>query len=398
MSFNTSDILFVVMVVAVVVLIIVCILQRLTLRRRVRLATEKEHRRNVSEIRSLHDEVDRLAFLYDDLKNSMGSTAADTATDAPSAESAALSLRDAEDIIMAQKKLEAEKDELSIRNQKLWEMSLSIQKEKQHIQLLKNDIELKHKSITDSIAYAKRIQDAVVPMQDILRDTLPDFFLFWRPKETVSGDFYWMKREGDVLIFAVADCTGHGVPGAFMSMMGVAFLNEICAKIDENTMPSEILEQLRTLVITTLKHENSNSLEPKDGMDIALCILNLRTRVLRFSGANNPMYLIRGGELTEYRPVKNPIGSYPKLVNFETVEIQTQPDDYVYMFSDGFADQFGGNTGKKVTYKRFKALLTDAYNSSLTAAEQEKIIGDFLEEWRADFIQMDDVLVGGYRL
>jgi serine phosphatase RsbU (regulator of sigma subunit) len=163
-------------------------------------------------------------------------------------------------------------------------------------------------------------------------------------------------------------------------------------------MPSEILEQLRTLVITTLKHENSNSLEPKDGMDIALCILNLRTRVLRFSGANNPMYLIRGGELTEYRPVKNPIGSYPKLVNFETVEIQTQPDDYVYMFSDGFADQFGGNTGKKVTYKRFKALLTDAYNSSLTAAEQEKIIGDFLEEWRADFIQMDDVLVGGYRL
>lgn len=395
MSFSTSDILFIVMIPAVVVLIIICILQRLTIRRRIRFAVEKEHRRNVVEIRNVNNDLQRFMYLYEDLKKANESSD-DASQDDNS--NTGISLRDAEDIVMAQKKLEAEKEELTLRNQKLWEMSLLIQKEKQHIQLLKNDIEEKHKSITDSIAYAKRIQDAVEPRTEILRDSLPDYFLFWRPKETVSGDFYWMKREGDILIFTVADCTGHGVPGAFMSMMGVAFLNEICAKITENVRPSDILEQLRTLVITTLKQNNNDILEPKDGMDIALCILNLKTRVLRFSGANNPMYLVRDGELTEYRPVKNPIGLYPKLLSFETVEIQTQPGDYVYVFSDGYADQFGGEIGKKMSYKRFKNMLTDTCKRTLVASEQEKLIADFLDEWRAGFIQMDDILVGGYKM
>lgn len=395
MSFSTSDILFIVMVAAIVALVIVCILQRLTIRRRIDRAVENEHRRNAGEIRDLNADLQRFMYLYNDLKTSKSAEPSDTQRTLPIE---TVTLQDASDIILAQKKLESDKEELSVRNQKLWEMSLSIQKEKQHIQLLKNDIEEKHKNITDSIAYAKRIQDAVVPRTEILRDALPDYFLFWRPKETVSGDFYWMKREGDVLIFAIADCTGHGVPGAFMSMMGVAFLNEICAKIDESVRPSDILEQLRTLVITTLKQRNEDILEPKDGMDIALCTLNLRTRVLRFSGANNPMYLVRTGELTEYRPVKNPIGLYPKLLQFETTEIQTQPGDYVYMFSDGYADQFGGEIGKKMSYKRFKGVLTDIYNRTSVASEQEKMLADYLDEWRADFMQMDDVLVGGYKM
>ena len=383
------------MVAAVVTLILICILQRVTIRNRIDRAVDNEHRRNAGEIRDLNADLQRFMYLYNDLK---ASKAAELPDSQPVLPADAVSLQDAGDIILAQKKLEADKEELSVRNQKLWEMSLSIQKEKQHIQLLKNDIEEKHKNITDSIAYAKRIQDAVVPRTEILRDALPDYFLFWRPKETVSGDFYWMKREGDILIFTIADCTGHGVPGAFMSMMGVAFLNEICAKIDESVQPSDVLEQLRSLVITTLKQKNEDILEPKDGMDIALCILNLRTRVLRFSGANNPMYLVRDGELTEYRPVKNPIGLYPKLLNFETVEIQTQPGDYVYMFSDGYADQFGGEIGKKMSYKRFKNMLADTCKRTLVASEQEKIIADFLDDWRADFAQMDDVLVGGYKM
>jgi len=395
MSFSTSDILFIVMVAAVVTLILICILQRVTIRNRIDRAVDNEHRRNAGEIRDLNADLQRFMYLYNDLKASKSAELPDAQPVLPAD---AVSLQDAGDIILAQKKLEADKEELSVRNQKLWEMSLSIQKEKQHIQLLKNDIEEKHKNITDSIAYAKRIQDAVVPRTEILRDSLPDYFLFWRPKETVSGDFYWMKREGDILIFTIADCTGHGVPGAFMSMMGVAFLNEICAKIDESVQPSDVLEQLRSLVITTLKQKNEDILEPKDGMDIALCILNLRTRVLRFSGANNPMYLVRDGELTEYRPVKNPIGLYPKLLNFETVEIQTQPGDYVYMFSDGYADQFGGEIGKKMSYKRFKGVLTDICKRTLVASEQEKMLADFLDEWRADFMQMDDVLVGGYKM
>ena len=395
MSFSTSDILFIVMVAAIVALVIVCILQRLTIRRRIDRAVDNEHRRNAGEIRDLNADLQRFMYLYNDLKTSKHAEPSDAQRTLPIE---TVTLQDAGDIILAQKKLEADKEELSVRNQKLWEMSLSIQKEKQHIQLLKNDIEAKHKNITDSIAYAKRIQDAVVPRTEILRDALPDYFLFWRPKETVSGDFYWMKREGDVLIFAIADCTGHGVPGAFMSMMGVAFLNEICAKIDENVLPSDILERLRTLVITTLKQKNEDILEPKDGMDIALCTLNLKTRVLRFSGANNPMYLVRDGELTEYRPVKNPIGLYPKLLNFETAEIQTQPGDYVYMFSDGYADQFGGEIGKKMSYKRFKSMLTDTCKQTLAASEQEKLIAAYLDDWRADFMQMDDVLVGGYKM
>ena len=383
------------MIAAVVTLILICILQRVTIRNRIDRAVDNEHRRNAGEIRDLNADLQRFMYLYNDLKASKSAEQPDSQPVLPAD---AVSLQDAGDIILAQKKLEADKEELSVRNQKLWEMSLSIQKEKQHIQLLKNDIEEKHKNITDSIAYAKRIQDAVVPRTEILRDALPDYFLFWRPKETVSGDFYWMKREGDILIFTIADCTGHGVPGAFMSMMGVAFLNEICAKIDESVQPSDVLEQLRSLVITTLKQKNEDILEPKDGMDIALCILNLRTRVLRFSGANNPMYLVRDGELTEYRPVKNPIGLYPRLLNFETVEIQTQPGDYVYMFSDGYADQFGGEIGKKMSYKRFKNMLADTCKRTLVASEQEKIIADFLDEWRADFAQMDDVLVGGYKM
>ena len=383
------------MVAAVVTLILICILQRVTIRNRIDRAVDNEHRRNAGEIRDLNADLQRFMYLYNDLKASKSAELPDSQPVLPAD---AVSLQDAGDIILAQKKLEADKEELSVRNQKLWEMSLSIQKEKQHIQLLKNDIEEKHKNITDSIAYAKRIQDAVVPRTEILRDSLPDYFLFWRPKETVSGDFYWMKREGDILIFTIADCTGHGVPGAFMSMMGVAFLNEICAKIDESVQPSDVLEQLRSLVITTLKQKNEDILEPKDGMDIALCILNLRTRVLRFSGANNPMYLVRDGELTEYRPVKNPIGLYPRLLQFETTEIQTQPGDYVYMFSDGYADQFGGEIGKKMSYKRFKNMLADTCKRTLVASEQEKIIADFLDDWRADFAQMDDVLVGGYKM
>jgi serine phosphatase RsbU (regulator of sigma subunit) len=394
MNLDTSDIILIAVSTALVILLVVCILQRLTIRRRIQRAVDSEHRRYAGEIRDLNAEVQRFEYLYNDLKNSRR----DPEESRQAASQGVLQLSDAGDLIMTQKKLEGEKEELALRNQKLWDMSLSIQKEKIHIQLLKNDIEEKHKNITDSIAYAKRIQDAVVPRTEILRDALPDYFLFWRPKETVSGDFYWMKREGDILVFAIADCTGHGVPGAFMSMMGVAFLNEICAKIDENVLPSEILEQLRSLVITTLKQKNEDILEPKDGMDIALCILNLKTRVLRFSGANNPMYLVRGGELTEYRPVKNPVGLYPKLLDFESVEIQTQPGDYVYMFSDGYADQFGGEIGKKLSYKRFKNLLSDAYKHTSIASEQEKYLADFLEEWRAEFMQMDDVLVGGYKM
>lgn len=375
------------------ILSIALVIVLLTVHKRIAAANAKVDNRYKTEIKNYEDEVHRLKFLYDDLKNSKepeetfkGTIALPKSRQMP------------DNFVIEQKKLEQEKEEMAIRNKKLWDMSIQIQKEKIHIQYLKNDIENRHKSITDSIKYAKRIQDAILPKQNALQDNLSDYFLFWLPKETVSGDFYWMKRIGDLLIFTVADCTGHGVPGAFMSMMGVTFLNEVCSDITEETSSAEILESMRSLVITTLKQENATALEPKDGMDMALCILDLRTKKIKFSGANNPMYLVRNGELQEHKSVKNPVGQYPRMVKFQTEEIQAQEGDWIYMFSDGFADQFNGVTGRKVTYGRFKNLLVDINKTTQKSDEQKQKLLEFITSWRGEFVQMDDILVGGYRI
>ena len=369
------------------VLAVLVVIMQVTTSRRIARASEKIKDRYKSEIKNFESDIDRLNYLLQEKKE----------TQTPTAQSQRDIKKLPDNFILEQKKLEQDKEEIVLKNKKLWEMSLLIQKEKNHIQLLKNDIENKHRNITDSITYAKRIQDAVLPQTDVLKG-LSGYFLFWLPKETVSGDFYWMKRQGDLLAFTVADCTGHGVPGAFMSMLGVTFLNEVCADLNENTMPSEILETMRELIITTLKQDNSSPLEPKDGMDMSFCILNLKTKHLKFSGANNPMYLVRGGELTEYKAVKNPIGLYPRMKPFENQEIQAEEGDFIYMFSDGFADQFNGETGKKVSYGRLKSLLTDINNETQDPAKQQEKLLEFITSWRGSFAQMDDILIGGYRI
>ena len=301
----------------------------------------------------------------------------------------------AERIMLEQQKLELEKNEISERNRKLWDMSLLIEKEKEHIDAIKRDIEEKHRAVTDSITYARRIQMAVLPESRLLSECFCDYFIFWRPKDIVSGDFYWMKRIGDIVAFTVADCTGHGVPGAFMSLLGITFLNDICMKLDEDTQPSDILELLRSDIIYAFGQEGTDD-RPNDGMDMALCILNLRTNKLRFAGANNPMYLMRNGELHEYKSVKNPIGEYAFFRDFSSVEIDVQTGDWIYLFSDGYADQFGGEENRKLNYKRFRALMTEM---SLLNSEQQMVrLGEFLDEWRGDTPQLDDVMIGGYRV
>ena len=369
------------------VLAVLVVIMQVTTSRRIARASEKIKDRYKSEIKNFESDIDRLNYLLQEKKE----------TQTPLSQSLPEMKKLPDNFILEQKKLEQDKEEIVLKNKKLWEMSLLIQKEKNHIQLLKNDIENKHRNITDSITYAKRIQDAVLPQTDVLKG-LSGYFLFWLPKETVSGDFYWMKRQGDLLAFTVADCTGHGVPGAFMSMLGVTFLNEVCTDLNENTMPSDILETMRELIITTLKQDNSSPLEPKDGMDMSFCILNLKTKHLKFSGANNPMYLVRGGELTEYKAVKNPIGLYPRMKPFENQEIQAEEGDFIYMFSDGFADQFNGETGKKVSYGRLKSLLTDINNETQDPAKQQEKLLEFITSWRGSFAQMDDILIGGYRI
>ncbi|MBR6277816.1 MAG: SpoIIE family protein phosphatase [Bacteroidales bacterium] len=373
------------------ILAVIALIQHLTINRRITRATRKTEERYKTEIKNFESDIDRLNYLLEEKKSTEN-----TQKNSSQKENQTKALP--ENFVLEQKKLEHDKEEIILKNKKLWEMSVLIQKEKNHIQLLKNDIENKHRNITDSIKYAKRIQDAILPKEDVLRDNLSGYFLFWLPKETVSGDFYWMKQQGDLLIFTVADCTGHGVPGAFMSMMGVTFLNEVCTNINDDTQPSQILEDMRGLVISTLKQESASPLEPKDGMDMALCILNLKTKKIKFSGANNPMYLVRKGELREFKAIKNPIGQYPRLKPFETEEFQAEHGDYIYMFSDGFADQFNGETGKKVTYGRLKNLLTDINKESDNPKIQKQKLLDFITTWRGNFVQMDDILIGGYRI
>jgi serine phosphatase RsbU (regulator of sigma subunit) len=373
------------------ILAVIALIQHLTINRRITRATRKTEERYKTEIKNFESDIDRLNYLLEEKKSTEN-----TQKNSSQKENQTKALP--ENFVLEQKKLEHDKEEIVLKNKKLWEMSVLIQKEKNHIQLLKNDIENKHRNITDSIKYAKRIQDAILPKEDVLRDNLSGYFLFWLPKETVSGDFYWMKQQGDLLIFTVADCTGHGVPGAFMSMMGVTFLNEVCTNINDDTQPSQILEDMRGLVISTLKQESASPLEPKDGMDMALCILNLKTKKIKFSGANNPMYLVRKGELREFKAIKNPIGQYPRLKPFETEEFQAEHGDYIYMFSDGFADQFNGETGKKVTYGRLKNLLTDINKESDNPKIQKQKLLDFITTWRGNFVQMDDILIGGYRI
>ena len=334
----------------------------------------------------------RLRTLYDELKKSIAAPK----SSATNSTSNVAQIIDIERLAAEQKKLEVQQAELTDRNRQLWDMSVSIEKERQLIQTLKNEIEAQHKEVTSSIRYAKLIQNAVLPSEEILKESFDDVFLFWRPRDIVSGDYYWMRRIGNTVIFTVADCTGHGVPGAFMSMLGVAFLNEICVNFTPDTSPAQILEDMRQKVITTL-NQRVNITEQKDGMDMALCILDLSTMKMQFSGANNGVYHVRGSQLTEYKAIKNPIGIHPKMKPFENTDIDVQHGDYIYMFSDGFADQFS-DTGKKYTSKRMRELITDINTKTKSASEQAQLLNAALDEWKGNYHQMDDILIGGYRI
>ncbi|MDD6001825.1 MAG: SpoIIE family protein phosphatase [Bacteroidales bacterium] len=380
----------IILIITAVALLIALVIVLITMRRRMLNSERRLERRYRQEISFYDSELTRVNYLYNELAAAKNVNQPNQITEQ--------NILPNNDIAIEQKKLEAEREKLSQRNKKLWDMSLAIEKDKERIQMLKNQIEAKHLEVTDSIRYARGIQNALLPREDILKSMLSDYFLLWKPRDIVSGDFYWMKKQGDLLLFAICDCTGHGVPGAFMSMLGMAFLNDITADADNNIKPSDILEQLRRKVITSLKQSAAGTLEPKDGMDMALCILDTKALTLKFAGANNPMYIVSNGALTEYKGVKNPIGFYPMEKKFETTEIPVKKGDYIYMFSDGFPDQFNAKTNKKVTYGRFKNLLVEINNETSDPETQKKRLDDFFESWRNGFVQMDDVLIGGFRI
>ncbi len=258
------------------------------------------------------------------------------------------------------------------------------------------EITTHQKSISDSINYAKRIQDSILPPLALINRVLPDGFILYEPKDVVSGDFYWLDNRDGLSIFAAVDCTGHGVPGAMMSVVGFNLLNQAVNEMGL-TKPSEILHHLDFGVNKLLRQSDSGN-TVKDGMDLGLCTYDPETKKLQFAGVFNPAYIISKGELKQINADKFPIGTNVEGVtdNYTNNEIQLYPGDMVYLFSDGYADQFGGPMGKKFKYNSFRKLLLNIQDQS--AIEQREALRNAFLEWKGNLEQVDDILVIGMRV
>ena len=268
--------------------------------------------------------------------------------------------------------------------------NLETSEQQNEIYRLRNvELAAAHQSITDSINYAKRIQDSFLPSEDIIKEYLPKLYIFYLPRDIVSGDFFWVEQQGDKLIVALVDCTGHGVPGAFMSIVGATLLHESVKTIGTDDTAA-ILFELDKKVRKSLK-QDAQKIVARDGMDAALCIIDTKTNTLKYSGAGRPLYFYRKDELTILPCDKFPIGwSTTKEKNFTIQTKQLLKGDRIYLFSDGFVDQFGlDGRIKKFTPKRLQALLNST--QGLDIAEQGNLIGQTFQQWKGDEKQLDDV-------
>jgi len=282
-----------------------------------------------------------------------------------------------------------------ILEQKVIERTEEVVRQKSEIENKNEELEILYKQVTDSIHYAKRIQDAILPTTGAVKDLLRDAFILFKPKDIVSGDFYWIEKKGNFVYFAAVDCTGHGVPGAFMSLVGYNILKDIINNTSV-TKPSDILDKLREGVVSTLKVDDSGR-QAKDGMDMTLCALNFDTLELQYAAAFNPLYIVRNGELLMHPANKFPIGSFVgEKTNFDNHSIQLQKGDQIYIFSDGYADQFGGPNGKKFMVGNFRKLLTQVAAEDI--ADQKAKLDETLLTWQGGQEQVDDVLVIGVKI
>jgi serine phosphatase RsbU (regulator of sigma subunit) len=278
----------------------------------------------------------------------------------------------------------------SYRNKKRDAEIIAAQKEK--VEHQKEMLEEKNREILDSITYAKRIQSAILPPTRIVKAYLPDSFVLYKPKDIVAGDFYWFEHAEGRILFSASDCTGHGVPGAMVSVVCNNALNRSVREYGL-TEPGRILDKAREIVVSEFEKSEE---EVKDGMDVSLCALNLNTKTMHWAGANNPLWLIRNGELIEYKPDKQPIGKYENPKPFSTHEIECINGDVFYIFTDGYEDQFGGEKGKKFKAAAMKKLFLSV--SHLSMDEQRIRIDEAFESWKGDLEQVDDVCVIGLRI
>jgi serine phosphatase RsbU (regulator of sigma subunit) len=270
----------------------------------------------------------------------------------------------------------------------------------------------KNQEIIDSINYAKKIQEATLQSSKNELSHLSDNLIYFKPKDIVSGDFYWLRVVGNKIIWAVVDCTGHGVPGAFMSMIGNRLLNEIIIE-KKYLEASQILDELKIKIIQSLNQEGKTE-DSKDGMDISLCVYDKDTQMIDFAGANNPIYLVRknisneidwkgdtyksfNADLIEIKANRFPVGYHPYIQsNFTSFQFKVQRGDVIYMSSDGFRDQFGGDQSKKYTSKKFKQLLVSI--ADLPMQEQNAVLESTFEKWKKNHEQVDDVCILGLRM
>jgi serine phosphatase RsbU (regulator of sigma subunit) len=269
-----------------------------------------------------------------------------------------------------------------------------IEKQKSKIQIQHDQIFLQNKEITDSIFYARRIQSAVMPPVSDLNKIFPANFVLFQPRDIVSGDFYWFKSLGKKAIIVAADCTGHGVPGAFMSMLGITLLNDLTIQ-SEWSQASHILNELRNKVKETLSQKGIAG-EASDGMDISLCLFDFENKTVDYAGAFSPMYIFRNGSLMEFKADRMPIGiHFREQKEFVNHRIELLPGDIFYMFSDGYYSQIGGKDGKRFLSGNFKKLLQEIHTNPME--DQALLLEKKLDEWMGAYMQVDDILVMGFR-
>ncbi len=270
-----------------------------------------------------------------------------------------------------------------------------IQKQHEQIERQKEIIEEKQKEISDSINYAQRIQKSFLGSEETFLSSFEEYFIYFNPKDVVSGDFYWANRIENQIYICVADSTGHGIPGAFMSLLNISLMNEALFSkgIEESNL---LLDFVRKILILGLKKDESG-LGGNDGMDCVFIKINLDTHILTFSGANNPLWIVRNNELIVLKPDKMPVGRSPKKdIPFSIQECQLQKGDSIFLFSDGFPDQFGGPKEKKFKYKAFEELLLKNVNLPMTI--QKELIEKTFLDWKGEIEQTDDVCVLGLKM
>jgi len=297
-----------------------------------------------------------------------------------------------EDVKEKNDELQAAEEELKQQNEELVVISENLAEEKK-------EVELKNKEIFGSISYASRIQRALLPSEELKKQVIPESFVIMKQRDIIGGDFYFIKIVDSKIVIAVADCTGHGVPGAMMSMLGIALLEEVIDNV-KILKSCYILDNLRDRLKKSFSDKDESSIQT-DGMDIAVCVFDTHSKILSFAGANNPLYLIRKNteglnELIEYKADPMPIGVFKKQKPFTENEFSLQKDDLIYLFSDGYMSQFGHEKRKPLGSRRFKELLLE--NSEFDTITQQKNLEDFLSQWQGKTAQVDDILVAGVKV